>query len=140
VSDGERIALEPHVYDAGPEVGHGRLLGARCQRCQRRFFPYREFCAICALPTTESIELAPVGVLNSFARVDRKPPHCLIEPPYVIGEVLIDDDLAIYSLVVGAPDRALRRGEAVRLTEIVVTTPAGERVAYAFRPAESGRA
>lgn len=61
-----------------------RILGVRCQRCQRVLMPPRPFCERCFLPLDDWVEVGQQGSLEAFtvcyARFTGlpEPPYCLI--------------------------------------------------------------
>lgn len=68
----QRESLEPRVFQVKGDEKSDVLLGSKCNRCHRVFFPPREWCAACCQPTCEVIELSREGKLESFALVERK--------------------------------------------------------------------
>jgi uncharacterized OB-fold protein len=132
---GSRTSLEPDVLSVGREEGEDVLLGSRCTRCGRYFFPQRVWCGGCAEPTTEVVELSRQGTLTSFTRLHRKPEYSIIEPPYILGEVTLPEGLRIYSVITTKDDTDPTMGQAVGLRSIQVREQQGGAVfAYAFAP------
>ena len=99
VSASSRKSLEPGLLRIKSQEGSDVLVGSQCQKCQRRYFPFRKWCAACSEPTCETIELSHEGTLASFTLVARKSAHSLIEPPYVLGEVLLPVGIRIYTTI-----------------------------------------
>ena len=92
-------SLEPSVFKVKSGDEPPTLLGSRCPKCQRVFFPAREWCAACLEPLCKSIELSREGTLVSFALVERKQDYSIVEPPYVLGEVLLPEGIDIYTTI-----------------------------------------
>jgi uncharacterized OB-fold protein len=70
--DGAARAM--YSWDLGIAMGgylaalrNGRLVGRRCNQCQRVLFPPRAFCEECFRPTSEWVVLADTGVIQTFA-------------------------------------------------------------------------
>lgn len=133
-----RISLEPTVLKVGNTEDEDVLMGSRCTECERYFFPQRKRCAHCAEPTTEPVELSREGILSSYSLMTRKPKYCLVEPPYILGEVLIPEGIVIYAVVHSTDPEALEMGQPVRLdtVEIERDEKGGSVIAYRFTPVE----
>ncbi len=133
-----RISLEPTVLKVGNTKDEDVLMGSRCTECERYFFPQRKRCAHCAEPTTEPVELSREGILGSYSLMTRKPKYCLIDPPYILGEVSIPEGIVIYSVIHSTDPEALEMGQPVRLdtVEIESDEKGGSVTAYRFAPVE----
>ena len=131
-----RISLEPTVLKVGNIKDEDVLIGSRCTECGGYFFPQRRRCARCAEPTTESVELSREGILSSFSLMTRKPKYCLVEPPYILGEVTIPEGIVIYAVIHSIDPEALNMGQPVRLdtVEIEKNETGDSVVAYRFAP------
>jgi uncharacterized OB-fold protein len=93
-----RKSLEPKVFRVG-ERGPGVLLGSRCDRCERVFFPAQEWCAACCAPCCHPIELSHQGELKSYAVVYRKTSYSLVTPPYILGEIALPEGVLVYATI-----------------------------------------
>ena len=104
MSNSKRVSLEPAIFrvKSGPESDI--LVGSKCQKCHRVFFPPRVWCAACVEPTCEELELSREGMLLSFALVNRAQTYCVIEAPYVLGEVLLPEGPHIYTSISAQSD------------------------------------
>jgi len=133
-----RISLEPTVLKVGNTKDEDVLMGSRCTECERYFFPHRKRCAHCAEPTTESVELSREGILSSYSLMTRKPKYCLVEPPYILGEVSIPEGIVIYAVIHSTDPEALELGRPVKLdtVEIESDEKGGSVIAYRFTPKE----
>ena len=134
-----RISLEPTVLKVGNTKDEDVLMGSRCTECERYFFPQRKRCAHCAEPTTEPVQLSKEGVLSSYSLLTRKPKYCLVDPPYILGEVSIPEGIVIYAVIHSADPEALEMGQPVRLdtVEIESDEKGGSVIAYRFAPKEA---
>ena len=132
----KRTSLEPVVLKVGSTKEEDVLIGSRCTECERYFFPQRKRCAHCAEPTIETVELSREGILISYSLLTRKPKYCLVEPPYVLGEVSIPEGIVIYAVIKSTDPEALELGQPVRLDtmELEINGKDGKFIAYRFAP------
>jgi len=133
-----RISLEPTVLKVGNAKAEDVLMGSKCTECERYFFPQRKRCAHCAEPTTEPVELSREGVLSSYSLLTRKPKYCLVDPPYILGEVSIPEGIVIYAVIHSTDPEALEMGQPVRLDTVEIENDEndGDIIAYRFAPEE----
>jgi uncharacterized OB-fold protein len=61
-------------WDSGVAIGRfleglraGKILGVRCDRCNRTVTPPRAFCELCFKPMDAWVELADAGTINTFS-------------------------------------------------------------------------
>ena len=92
-----RKSLEPTVFRVDDAVEKDTLVGSHCAKCDRNYFPPRQWCAACFEPGCEEIELSREGTLSSFALVERKQEYCLVEAPYAFGEVRLPEGMLVYT-------------------------------------------
>lgn len=133
-----RVSLEPSVLKVSNTKEEDVLLGSKCKKCGRYFFPARAWCGACAEPTTEPVELSKEGTLISYSLMTRKPKYCLVEPPYILGEVLIPEGIRIYTVVNSRDVAELKMGQKVELdtVEIKKDEQGNSVIAYSFTPVE----
>ena len=93
----QRKSLEPTVFRVDDAVEKDTLVGSHCAKCDRNYFPPRQWCAACFEPGCEEIELSREGTLSSFALVERKQEYCLVEAPYAFGEVRLPEGMLVYT-------------------------------------------
>jgi uncharacterized OB-fold protein len=106
----------------------GRLRGRRCPKCERVLMPPRPFCDRCYTDTTEWVDVADTGVLETFTIVYSKFAG-LPDPPYVIAYALLDGaDTAILNYV-----RGVDLGD---VDASVAALAPGTRVRAVFAPRE----
>ena len=67
-----------------------KLLGRRCNSCERVLFPARSFCDRCHEPTGDWQEVGPQGTLEMFTIVVEPFRGTAAEPPYVLVYVRLD--------------------------------------------------
>lgn len=63
-----------YAWDAGVAIGRylrelreGRLIGVRCDKCQRTVIPPRTFCEWCFRPMDDWVYLPDTGTVNTFS-------------------------------------------------------------------------
>ena len=63
-----------YAWDNGIAIGKyleglkdGKILGARCDGCNRTMIPARAFCELCFRPTDEYVPVKDTGTVNTFA-------------------------------------------------------------------------
>ncbi len=59
---------------------HGRLLGSRCERCDRVLAPARSLCPRCGGTVTETVEIGPGAVVESWTEVPGSGVFVLVRP------------------------------------------------------------
>ena len=90
-----------------------RLLGRRCDTCERVLFPPRSFCDRCHEPTGEWVELETSATLEMFTIVTEPFPGMLVDPPYVLAYARPDGaDTAAVSYIQGMDLSDVRRAAA----------------------------
>ncbi len=115
-----KMAL-PYLYLAGA-VGsrfivalrdEKKILGVRCDKCNKTFVPPRQTCERCFSVLTDNwVEVGPEGTVTGFTMVRYSEPYQPQEPPYVLGLIKLDGaDTAIAHVVQG---RDVRCGIRVR--------------------------
>ena len=134
----KRISLEPNVLKVGNTKDEDVLIGSKCKECGRYFFPQRKRCGYCAEPSTEMVELSKEGILSSYSLLTKKPKYSLIEPPYILGEVKIPENILIFTVINAKNSKELKIGQKVKLDTLEIKKDEKENsvVAYIFTPAE----
>lgn len=109
-----------------------RLLGRRCDSCERVLFPARSFCDRCHEPSGDWAELEPHGTLEMFTIVTEPFPGTLVEPPYILAYVRPDGaDTAAVGYLKGLDLSDVRSAAAALAT--------GTRVEVRFRENPEGK-
>jgi hypothetical protein len=67
-----------------------KLLGRRCNGCDRVLFPARSFCDRCHLPTEDWVVVQPHGKLQMFTIVYEDFPGMRVKAPYVLAYAMLD--------------------------------------------------
>lgn len=92
-TDTNRIVREGAIrlqfdYAAGDMAGravaaardHGRLMGSRCGPCDRVLAPARSLCPACGGTVTQTVEIGPAGVIESWTEVPGSGVFLLVRP------------------------------------------------------------
>ena len=136
-SDRGIAELQPGVTTEPGMRGDVRLVGRRCTACGVRVFPARLRCVSCFSERLERVELSRLGKVDAFTVVREAPPGYHGPVPYVLGQVVFDNDIVALSHLVGKPVDDWRRGDIV--ASYVLELPAGSKQVphrtFAFQPA-----
>jgi hypothetical protein len=73
----------------------GRLIGSRCLACRAASWPARAICERCGSDETEEQVLSDRGMLITYTTV--WVPRLGLEPPYVLGQVDLEDGVRIFT-------------------------------------------
>ena len=120
-------------------LSEGRVLGRRCDSCDRILVPARSFCDRCHVSTGQWFEVGTEGVVEMFTVV-YEPFRGLPEPPYALAYVTLDGaDTALPAYVKGVDlsdsDAAVARlAIGTRLRVAFADEPAGTVTDYWFEP------
>lgn len=136
-----------YAWDAGESIGRfleelkaGRLVGRRCDECEKVYFPPQSFCSDCFLPTGDFVPLEDTGTVETYSISYLGTEATRLEEPIYVGVIAIDgasehmgimhylDEVDEDALAIGMKVRAVWKPEAER--EGAVTD-----IAY-FKPAE----
>ncbi len=109
-----------------------RLIGGRCQSCQRPHFPRAGTCPYCGHDAIDRIELSDRGTLWAWTAVTAPPPGYTGDVPYGFGVVELPEGLRVITRLTEADVDALEFGQPMRLTLVPLRD---DVVTYAFEPA-----
>jgi uncharacterized OB-fold protein len=113
-----------------------RLLGSACTGCGARFAGRRAICLACGGRALEDRLLSPTGTVWTFTIIHLQPPGAIVDPPYAIAQVRLDDGPFVTSLLTGVRLADVRVGLPVEM--VLHDTGRVEEdkdvVAFAFRP------
>jgi uncharacterized OB-fold protein len=117
-------ARAEYSWDRGVAVGRylaelheGRLVGCRCQQCQRILFPPRAFCEECFHPTTEWVQLSDFGTIQTFAICHIAWDATRVSTPSIPAVVAIDGaspGMGLLHLIGGVAPEKVAVGQRVR--------------------------
>ncbi len=126
-------------------LGEGRVLGRRCDTCERVLVPARSFCDRCHVATGQWFEVGTGGVVEMFTVV-HEAFRGLPEPPYALAYVTLDGaDTALPAYVRGVEltdpeDYTVRLAIGTRMRVAFATEPTGTVADYWFEPLSDERA
>lgn len=125
-------------------LSEGRILGRRCDTCQRLLVPARSFCDRCHVDTGQWFEVGIEGVVEMFTVV-YEGFKGLPEPPYALAYVTLDGaDTALPGYVRGldlsdADAVAERLAIGSRVRTAFADEPTGTVADYWFEPLSDER-
>jgi uncharacterized OB-fold protein len=103
------------------------LVGSRCADCGATSWPARAVCNRCGSAALEEAALSRTGALLTYTEVWIERPG--LEPPYVLGQVDLDDGPLVFTHVRGLPG-----GSRVPLPVEVVIGEDGAMPAFWVEP------
>lgn len=126
------FASVTHVNDFIDYLEKGRIMGTKCRKCGRLFFPPRADCCHSLSSEMEWFEVAGAGKLLTYSTLQYAPTGFTEEVPYTIAVV----DYGKYK-VFGRIDRSLAEGELQVDMEMkaVVLRTSNDHFTYAFKKA-----
>lgn len=74
-----------------------RLIGSKCENCGKITFPPRKVCPYCRSRKLTEVELPKRGKLLSYSIVRKPPAEFEKYAPYVIGIIILENDVNIIS-------------------------------------------
>jgi uncharacterized protein len=80
-------------------LSHGQVMGTKCKKCGKKFFPPRMDCAFCRNSDMEWFEIKNKGKLLTFTQVQYGPLGFEADVPYVLGIVQFPEGVSILSRV-----------------------------------------
>jgi uncharacterized OB-fold protein len=114
--------------------GSASLVGGKCARCGRAFFPKREICPLCFdQGIVEQVLLGPRGKLVDFTVVYRAPGR---EVPYALGYIRVDEGLLLLAPLTECDPERLAPGMDVEIVFETVEGPGEEEIiTFRYKPA-----
>ncbi len=113
------------------------LVGTRCARCRKTFFPPKLVCPVCFDGVLEEVPLSRTGTIHTVTQSIMGPTD--MEKPFIMGLVDLPEGIKLFSLIVGSRygDEDIRIGAPVEM--VVGTIKRDEQgydvISYAFRAA-----
>ena len=115
-----------------------RILGTKCDCCNRVLVPARAFCDACMEKTGEWFEVGPQGTVETFTIITTAFPG-LPKPPIVMAYVTLDGaDTAIINLLHGMDlsnidEAAARLNKQPRVVVEFIDNPQGRITDFSFK-------
>ena len=113
-----------------------QLVGSRCERCGKSFFPKRTLCPYCQrTQEMKEISLSRRGRLYTYTIVRQAPKG--FTPPYATALVDLPEGVRLFCQLTTADPEVIQIGGVVVLTfgPITVDSEGNEVISYLFRPA-----
>ncbi|MFQ5406113.1 MAG: Zn-ribbon domain-containing OB-fold protein [Candidatus Micrarchaeia archaeon] len=90
------------------------LIGSRCEKCGKEFFPSRKICPSCRRSGKITAKKMPrTGRVYSFTEVFSAPSGFEYETPYFLALVELDNGVRLLSQVVDSPREKVEMGAKV---------------------------
>ncbi|MFH0959740.1 MAG: Zn-ribbon domain-containing OB-fold protein [Pseudomonadota bacterium] len=87
----------PYNWSMGPtttrfyeEFKNKRIMGTRCEKCNRVLIPARRFCSDCFVETPEWVEVSDEGTIRTWVLIGFSYEGQPKEPPYILGIINLD--------------------------------------------------
>ena len=109
-----------------------KLLIQRCTGCQTLRQPARPMCPSCNSLDWDTVEASGRGTVYSYV-MPQHPPMPLMEYPYIVALIELEEGIRLVSNVVEVSPAAVRAGLAV---EVCFAPTRGGRAVPVFRPRE----
>jgi uncharacterized OB-fold protein len=111
-------------------LGQGKVMGTKCKKCGRNYFPPRMDCPYCIDSEVEWFEIAGKGKLLTFTQVHYGPLGFEEDAPYVLGIVQFPEGVRVLSRISKAinPD-TIKIGMELKVKPIKLSE---EKVTYEF--------
>jgi uncharacterized protein len=131
----EGLFVEPQEPD-----GRARLIGSRCPSCGESFFPRRHVCLRCYHEGLDDTEIGAHGTLWSYTEARQQSPAAVIQVPYVIAQVKVDEGPVVQALLTEREGSGLQVGMELELivAPIGLNEQGQEVMAHQYRPVRSG--
>ncbi len=112
-----------------------RLLGNRCESCNRAYYPARKICSNCRRSSKLVPEEMPArGKIVSFTRVFSAPEGFENEAPYFLALIELENEVVILSQVVDSPEEKISLGAPVKMVfRRVFEDGSKGAIAYGFK-------
>lgn len=82
-------------------AGRYRLIGTKCSKEDKVYFPPRFICPDCGEVCEEGVQLSGRGTLVSFTVIHVPPRHHQLHAPYIMGLVKLEEGPVITTQIVG---------------------------------------
>ena len=136
-TDRQQIPLREGIFrlPSGPDE-EPALMGSRCQNCGTYFFPKRHICLNCGQEDIEQTLLGRRGKIWTYTVARQTPPGSLMQAPYVIAVVELEEGVMVEAVLADCDPEAARVGMEVEMVlEKMGTSAEGkDLMAFKFRP------
>lgn len=94
------VASLPETAPFWEHAEHSVLAFPRCTECEMHFFYPRPFCPRCWSRAVEWLPVSGRGVLSSFVIVERAPADAVVNAPYVVALVELEEGVRLMANLV----------------------------------------
>jgi uncharacterized OB-fold protein len=113
-----RVVIPPHtkLVRFFEELKAGKLMGTKCKKCGKLFFPPRADCNICLSSDMEWVEMKGNGKLLSYTITYFAPKAYVKMAPYAIGVAQLDQGPKLSAWIRGVKFEDLKIGMRLKVT------------------------
>ena len=135
---GKKVPLRPGIFRIPDKPGEKPyLLASRCRECGKHFFPQRVICLNCGTETLEEAPLSGRGRIYTFTVARQQLPGALVQVPYAIAIVSMEEGCQVYSPITENWDSlAIDMDVEVYFEKVAEDEEGNDQLAYKFRAAE----
>jgi uncharacterized protein len=105
-----------------------RLIGSKCQDCDKYAFPVQRYCTKCGSLNMETCTLSTEGELYTFTTVRAALPWWKDKLPYTIGQIKLPEGITVPSQLKNEESEHLEIGAKMRIEPHEMINEQGERV------------
>ncbi len=134
----KQVPLRPGVFKIPEEAGAKPYLTAvRCGSCGKYFFGRRVICLNCGQQQMEEAALGGHGKLYSYTIVHQQLPGALIQVPYAIVQVVMDEGCQVAGVVTeGFESVDIDMDMEVYFEKLREDAEGNEQIVFKFRAAK----
>jgi len=114
-----------------------RLIGSKCKKCGKIYFPPKQRCRVCGSKELEAINLPRQGRLVTYTVVRSAPSGYEKYAPYIVGIIELEGGVRILSQIVDCDPTEITTGMEVEAAfrRVIEQGEAGAiEYGYKFRP------
>ncbi len=101
----------------------GHLIGGKCRKCGRVWFPRKAICDDCGgldILDMEEISLSTRGKLVNFSKVYSPSPGSVIKPPYVASQIELPEGVMVLTVLATDDIEGISEDDIGREAEMVI--------------------
>ncbi len=131
-----QVPLREGIFTMPAAGEEPRLIGCRCPKCGESYFPPRKICLACGGEGLEQALLGPRGEVSTYTIVHQKTAGSLVQPPYAIAQVRLDQGVVVQALLTESDPAKIscRMKVEMVLEKIGENAEHDDLVAFKFRP------
>ena len=122
---------ETKVADFVKHLEEGRIMGTRCKKCEKLYFPPRADCIHCLSSDIEWVEMSGTGKLITYTTAHFAPVGFEDEVPYTLALAELDEGPRVFTrLSKDISEDEIKIGMKVKLVPVRLSQ---ERITYELR-------